>query len=127
MVVLLSEIIKFPMFFESVKTAKLPIKVTYKLSQLKHELEFHIDFYQKTMQQIIFEYSEKDEKGQPLRDNDGKGILIPTERLEECSKKTQDLLNLKIELKDYDFKLSDFENLELSVEALEAGLVFIKE
>jgi len=32
MVVLLSEIVNFPIFYEAVKTNKLPISVSYKLS-----------------------------------------------------------------------------------------------
>ena len=127
MVILLSEIINFPIFYESVKNIKLPIKISYKLSQLKRELEFHIDIYKKTLHQIILEYSEKDENGEILQDKDGNGFLIPQTQVEECSKKIQELLNLKIEIKDYKFNLSDFEGAELSAEALEAGLVFIKE
>lgn len=127
MTIFLSNIINFPIFYEQVRRAKLPIRTAYKLSRLNQELNFHINFYKENLQSIIVEYAEKDKEGNLLKTQDGQGIKIRANTNEECSRKIQELLNLKIEIPDCFFKIEDFEKVELTVEALEAGSIFIKE
>ena len=127
MILKLSQAIALPSFCQTIQNTKLPIRTTYKLSQLKRELEFHINFYWENLQKIMQEYADTDENGNIKTTEDGAGILIRQEFIQECTQKVNDLSNLTIEIPDIYFSISDFDNLEISMQAFEAILPFIKE
>lgn len=127
MTIILSEIINFPLFYNQVKESRLPIRTAYKLSQLKKEIDFHLNFYRENLYSIISEYGVKDEQGQLQKTFSGDGFQIRPEFRDLCSKEIEELLNLRIELPEIYFKLEEFDGIELTVEALECGTIFIKE
>lgn len=115
-------------FFREIQNLKLPIRTAYKISQLKKELDFHINFYLENLNKITLEYAQIDENGAPCFSGDGQGVLIKTENIQECTKKIEELGNLTVELSDTaSFTLSDFNEIELTLQSFEALLPFIKE
>ena len=127
MIVSLSDLINFPTFYNQVKKEKLSINVAYKLLKLKREIDLHLEFYYENLKKIIFNYSQKNEKGEPQFSQNGENILIIPELVGECSEKMKELMDFKVELTDYNFQLSDFDNITLEVELLETFFPFIEQ
>lgn len=126
MIVSLSKIVNFPTFYGQVRSTKIPIKTAYKLSLLNRELNFHINFYKEKMYGILQEYGEVDSNGQWLETEDKSGIKIQAKRSEECAQKIQELLLFEVEISDIYFEIDEFADIEITPEALEAGMIFIK-
>lgn len=122
----LSQIIDFPLFYQQIKDQKMPIQTIYKLSQLKRELDFHINFYKENLSRIVFKYSARDESGAPIEPEDGIGFLIQKQNEKECLKEIQELQNLEITVPDVVFSFSEFEELKISLEAWEIISIFTK-
>ncbi len=124
----LSQIIKFPSFFQEIQSLKLPIKLAFKLSQIKNELNFHIDFYWENLQKISLEYAQLDDEGFPRMTENGQGMLLKPDCVQECSQKIEELGALNIELPDsLKIDISYLEDLELTMQSFEAIMPFIKE
>ena len=114
MVCKMHEIIDFPSFFEKVKAQSLPIKTSYRLMLLASEIEKHINFYQESFNNILMEYGQKDEKGNFISTDDGRGIKIIQNKVDECNEKVAELRDLDIELPDITFSIDDFGDIVLT-------------
>lgn len=123
----LSQAIKFPNFYREIQDLKLPIKTVHKLSRISKELAFHIDFYWENLQKITLEYAQFNDDGTPRLTEDGEGILLIPGRIQECSKKIDELGALTIELADaLKINISDLEDMELTLQSFEAIEPFIE-
>lgn len=125
MLIPLSEILNFPTFYNQIKKERISISVAYKLSKLKKEVDFHLNFYRENLQKIISEYAQKEPDGTIKTTPDGQNVLLIPEFSAECSKKIKELCDLKIELTDPQLTLADFDNLTLELEALEPLFPFL--
>ena len=121
------QIIDFPSFFEKVKSQKLPFKTSYRLTLLTQEIEKHINFYQEKFRELILEYSKKDENGNPLPTDDGSGVQLVEETMNEAYTKLAELRGLDVELPDVKFGIDDFGEVELSPEEMVVIMPFIEE
>ena len=121
------QIIDFPVFFTKVKSQKMSFKTSYRLAILAQEIEKHVNFYQENFRELIREYSVKDENGNPKPTEDGQGILLAEETMNEAYFKLAELRELDVELSDTKFSPEDFDNLELSPIEMGAILPFIGE
>jgi hypothetical protein len=121
------EIIDFPSFFEKVKSQKLPFKTSYRLALLTQEVEKHINFYQENFRNLIMEYSKKDENGNPVPTNDGQGVMLAEETMDEAYTKLAELRGLDVELPDTKFSPDDFGNVELTPIEMNVIMPFIQE
>lgn len=117
----------FPMFFEKVKSQKLPFKTSYRLTLLTQEIQKHIDFYQEKFRELITEYSKKDENGKPLPNEDGTGIILEETTMNEAYTKLNELRELEVELPDTKFSPEDFGTIELTPMEMNIILPFIEE
>lgn len=116
----------FPSFYEKVKSQKLPFKTSYKIALLANEVQKHIDFYQENFRNLLMEYSKKDENGNPLPTEDGQGVLLVEETMNEAYTKLAELRELDVELPDTKFSVDDFGDIELSPEEMVIIMPFIE-
>lgn len=121
------EIINFPSFYEKIKSLKLPFKTSYRLALLALEVEKHINYYQEQFRSLLNEYGKKDDNGNLVPTDDGQGIRLVEETMEEVYTKISELRNLEVELNGYSFTADDFDGIELSPEEMVVILPFIKE
>lgn len=121
------QIIDFPVFFEKVKNQKMSFKTSYRLTLLTQEIQKHIDFYQEKFRNLLLEYSKKDENGNPMPTEDGQGILLKEETMNEAHIKLNELRELDVELPDTKFSPEDFGNVELSPTEMAIVMPFIEE
>jgi hypothetical protein len=119
-------IIDFPAFYEKVKSQKLPFKTSYKLALLTQEIQKHINFYQEKFRDLLMEYSKKDENGNPVPTEDGQGVLLVEETMNEAYTKLAELRELDVELPDTKFSVDDFGSIELSPEEMVIIMPFIE-
>ena len=80
------QITDFPIVFEKVKAQKLPFKTAYKLTLLAQEIEKHINFYQEKFREVVAEYSQKDENGDPVPTDDGQGVKLLEDKINKLEK-----------------------------------------
>ena len=121
------QITDFPSFFEKVKSQKLPFKTSYRLTLLVTEIEKHLNFYNEQFRALLMEYSKKDENGSPVPTEDGQGVLLAEETMNEAYEKLAELRALDVELPDTKFSPDDFDKIELSPLEMSVILPFIGE
>lgn len=116
----------FPTFYTKVKSQKLPFKTSYKIALLSNEIQKHIDFYQESFRNLLVEYGKKDENGNIIPTDDGQGVLLAEETMNEAYAKLAELRELDVELSDTKFSLDDFDNIEISPEEMMIIMPFIE-
>ena len=121
------QITDFSSFFEKVKTQKMSFKTSYKLTLLAQEIQKHIDYYQEQFRNLLLEYSKKDENGNPVPTEDGQGVLLVEETLDEAYAKLGELRELDVEVPDSKFSPDDFGDVELTPMEMTIILPFIAE
>jgi hypothetical protein len=117
----------FPSLFEKMKSQKLPFKTSYRLTILANEIQKHLDFYQENFRNLLLEYSKKDENGNPIPTNDGQGVLLVEETMNEACAKLSELRELDVDLPDYKFSPDMFGDIELTPVEMNVILPFIEE
>lgn len=126
MILKMYSITDLPKFFNKVKSQKLPFKTSYKIALLSQEIQKHIDFYQESFRNLLTEYSKKDENGNPVPTEDGQGVLLKEETMNEAYAKLAELRDLDVELPDTKFSPDDFDNVEISPEEMMIIMPFIE-
>jgi hypothetical protein len=91
------------------------------------EVQKHIDFYQENFRNLLIEYSKKDENGNPMPTEDGQGVLLVEETMNEAYIKLAELRDLDVELPDAKFSVDDFGDIELSPDEMMVIMPFITE
>ena len=126
MILKMHQLIDFPSFYTKVKSQKLPFKISYKIALLANEVQKHIDFYQENFRNLLIEYSKKDEQGNPVSTEDGQGVLLTEETMQEAYTKLNELRELDVELPDTKFSPDDFDGIEISPEEMILIMPFIE-
>ena len=119
------QIIDFSSFFIKVKSQKLPFKISYKLTLLSQEIEKHINYYQEQFRALLQEYGMKDEQGNLVPTDDGQGVKLIQETMNEAYTKLAELRELDVELPDAKFSPDDFDGVELTPEEMIIIMPFI--
>jgi len=109
------------------KNEKIPLKTAYKFNKLLNVLEKELSFYQEKINEIISEYSQKDEDGNPILSEDKTSVQIVKDKIEECQKKMEELSNIEFEINDISFTLDELENIDLTVLEVRSLMPLIKE
>ena len=120
------EITEFSTFFTKVKTQPLPFKTSYRLTLLSQEVDKHVSFYQENFRNILQEYGKKDENGNLVPTEDGQGIKLIEETMQEAYNKLTELRELEVELPDVKFAIEEFEKVELSPSEMLVIMPFIE-
>ena len=89
---------------------KLAIKTSYSIMKTMEGLQKELQIYEELRKKLCLDYSEKDDKGQPVVENDSYKILQTTKAFWV---KSSELLNKEVEIECSTFKLDD-----LSVEGV---------
>ena len=112
-----------------IKDEKLNIKAAYDLLKLVKELEEEIKNIENFSKELILEYCEKDDEGNPVttKTEEGEGVNIPEENREILNQKLKELNETEVEIKDYKFNFSDFEDITISISELNGLFPFINE
>lgn len=126
MKIVLSQILKFSTFLKECSNKEFNIQTAYKIFKIRQKTEETIKFYDESLQRIISNYAMYDENGQ-MKKNAENGVLISKDKIEECTKKVQELNDCLIDFPEISFQLKDFEDIKISLEALDAIFPFIKE
>lgn len=87
---------------------KLPVKTNLKFVRNLRKLQEPIDDFNKVRMGIIDQFSEKNEDGQPIYENQNLKVLPGKEK--ELSDATSELLNTMVEVKLEKFTDSDIEH-----------------
>ena len=109
------------------KNEKIPLKTAYKFNKLLNILEKELSFYQEKINEIISNYSQKDEDGNPILSEDKTSVQIVKDKIEECQKKMEELSNIEFEINDISFSLDELENIDLTVLEVRSLMPLIKE
>ena len=114
----IDDILSLQNFYEKIKNEKLPMKTSYKFAKFFSKVKTELEFYQKEMEKIVFEYAEKDKDNKPILLENGAGIKVIPDKIEECQKALNDLYNIDFDIYDFSINLNELENLNFSIEDL---------
>ena len=123
----LLDIISYNQFLLSPKLNDLPLSARYKFSLIIPLLAPHTQFYEKRQQEIAAKYGKKDEEGNFVKTEDGKGIIIEDKFVNDFEKAIKELNELTVEI-DADkitCSLNDLEKANLSIAELSQISSFI--
>lgn len=123
----LLDIISYNQFLLSPKLNDLPLSARYKFSLIIPLLAPHTQFYEKRQQEIATKYGKKDEEGNFVKTEDGKGIIIEDKFIDDFEKAIKELNELTVEI-DADkitCSLNDLEKANLSIAELSQISSFI--
>ena len=109
------------------KDASLPIKTAYKLAKFFNFVDGESQFYSNKLNQIIEEYGARDENGNLVPTEDGRGIQISRDSLAAAEAKINELMGLEIELPSFTFTLDELEGADLTIEDVQNLEPFITE
>lgn len=130
MKVTIEQILDFNGSVEEFLEKPLNIKTAYKLAMIKRQTDEQTDFYQTSFFKILNEYGKKDENGELQRVQEGVNegnVLIQEDKLEECNNALSDLMGLEVEINNYNLKLRDFGDMEVSADDLATIIPFLSE
>lgn len=130
MKVTIEQILDFNGSVEEFLEKPLNIKTAYKLAMIKRQTDEQTDFYQTSFFKILNEYGKKDENGELQRVQEGVNegnVLIQEDKLEECNNALSDLMGLEVEINNYNLKLEDFGDMEVSADDLATIIPFLSE
>lgn len=100
---------------------KLPLPVAYKLNKINTASEKETEFYQEKFNEIVTKYGKVDENGNLVFSEDGEQIMIQDDKIPECNEALEELLNLEIQMENYNLKVEDFgDSLECTAEEIDA-------
>lgn len=103
----------------------MPAKTAYKISKLSNFLKDDASFYTERLSQIIEQYGEKDENGEPVIS--GNGYKIQEDKTDECAAAIKELSGIEATTPDTKIYLSELDNVELSPDDIAAIYDFIEE
>lgn len=122
----ISDTFGFGDFYREVKDKNTNFQVAYKLAKLAKKVEEEQQFYYETLGKLIREYAEKDDTGNPVPTEDGRGYKIQPDVQDECNQKLSELVNLDIDIEPT-LTMNDLEGLSISAQLIGGILPFIKE
>ena len=123
----MSNIIALKGVCENLKSQKTSVKTAYKISKILNALEKEFEFYQTKFAEIINEYAEKDENGQPVLINDGQGVKIQPDKISEAQIKMIELEAIEVDLTTSPLTLDELEGLEISISDMQTLSYIIEE
>lgn len=103
----------------------MPAKTAYKISKLSNFLKDDANFYTERLSQIIEQYGEKDENGEPVIS--GNGYKIQEDKTDECTAAIKELSEIEATTPDAKIYLSELDGVELSPDDIAAIYDFIEE
>lgn len=124
----ITDILSYFYLLSSEKLNELPLKTRYKFALILPILTPHVQFYEERQKEIADKYGKRDEEGNFVYTEEGKGIIIEEKFLSDFNKAIKELNDLSIELEEEKIScsLDDLEPLKLSIPELSKIISFIK-
>lgn len=115
---------------ENLLKKPLKAKTSFKLLQLKKELETVEENFNQIKEETVRKYSIKDDNGNPITETleDGRSLISvePKKRL-ECTAEIMEALSQEIEIKEIKFNIEEFGDEAITGEELTGIFIFINE
>lgn len=110
---------------EELKTRRFNINTQYKMLKIEKAILQEQAIFQEQIETNCKDFFEKDVNGNPLINGSG-GYKIQKDKIEDCCNLINRLTALKIQLPDIYFSLDELEELDLTLEELQALENFVK-
>lgn len=124
----ISQVVELKPLYDKIKVKSGgPIKTVYKFTKLFNSINTEFDFYSNHIGEILNKYGLRDEAGNLKPTENGQGVLIQPDKINEASQEVNELMDLQVEIPDIIFTLDELENLGLTVEELTTLMPFIQE
>lgn len=92
---------------------ELPVKVSYAISKNISKLESVLKIYNKEREKLIEKYSQKDEKGKTIIDENNQ-IKLQEEKIEDWNKDIKELLDIENEIDIHKFSINVLEGYNMT-------------
>lgn len=112
-------------FMERHRADKMSFKTAYKFNKIANYHKDDILFFREKYGELLREYCEKNEKGEPVVN--GQNVQIQPDKMAEFSKKAAEILSVEVEASDVRFSVEELEGLEISMDELRPLMSFIEE
>ena len=123
---IMNQIINFLNIYPQIKNKKTNIQTIYKLNKIFEFCEKESKFYFNKLNDIFNKYGEKDKEGNLIKTESG--ISIKKEKIQECEKEIQELLNIEVTFdNNLKINLNDLNDFEMDIETFQKIKNFIKE
>lgn len=93
---------------------KISVMLAYKIMKFYKNAETEKDFYEKKKSEIINTYAARDNDGNIIITDNGMISIMP-DKVDEANAALKELNNVKIEIPNLKFRLSELSELKLSV------------
>lgn len=121
------EVLNYQDLYQKIKDQPINIKLAYKFNKLYTKIASEVIFYEESLNKIIKQYAETDDKGNFVPNESNTGILIKKEYVETCHRKIRDLQEIEVDITDIFFTLDELEDLKITPAELSCLESLIKE
>ena len=121
------EVLNYQDLYQKIKDQPINIKLAYKFNKLYTKIASEVVFYEESLNKIIKQYAETDDKGNFVPNESKTGILIKKEYIETCHRKIRDLQEIEVDITDISFTLDELEDLKITPAELSCLESLIKE
>lgn len=101
-------------------------RTAFKITKISKALENEYAIFLDGQNKLVAKYAEMDENGQPVM-LDNTSIKIQQDKIAECNRELQDLLNTEVELNVPKLSLNEIDALQLSPNMMNSLMPFIEE
>lgn len=122
----MKDIISSPEILGGISKKSLKARVAYKLARIIREIDNEFSLFQKSREQLISKYAEKDNEGKIIFNDEG-NCVIEKDKIDLFNKEINELLETNVELNADYISLNDIENENFTIEQMNILSLFIEE
>jgi septum formation topological specificity factor MinE len=109
----LKDVIESTEVLKKLAGEKLRGKVAFQISKILKKLEDELTLFNSTRVEIIKKYSQTDENGELIADEEG-NVKLKEESIEDFNKEIVELLNMEIKIDANKIAIEDIENIDFT-------------
>jgi len=109
----LKDVIESTEVLKKLAGEKLRGKVAFQISKILKKLEDELTLFNSTRVEIIKKYSQTDENGELIADEEG-NVKLKEESIEDFNKEIIELLNMEIKIDANKIAIEDIENIDFT-------------
>lgn len=117
MQIMMSNVVALKELYPTLKEAKLPVRLGYKLVRIFDEIDKCAKTYAEMFSTIINDCAKKDDNGNPIFIENGTQVSLLEDKIQECGERMNELNTLMVDIDTkYNLTLDDldcFNNLTL--------------
>lgn len=127
MKLIIKDLVLFYNLYDQIKDRVPSIKTAYKMNKIYQRAAQEQAFVQEQQEKIAEKYAQRDSNGNIVLTDDKTDIMVEPSKMDECKKALRELIEIEVELPDYNFTLDELEPLNLSMNDLQPLMNFICE